>query len=45
MVSMVDIKKEKITEDKIILGQQKQLFGKIGGGDDEVESMLKSLGK
>ena len=38
---------EKLTEDKVNTGPQKQLagVGAVGGGDDDLDAMLKSLGQ
>ncbi len=45
---MVGTNKEKLTEDKVNTGPQKQLAGVGavgGGGDDDLDAMLKSLGQ
>ena len=42
---MVGAGKEKLTADKVNTGPQKQLVGADGGGDDDLDAMLKSLGQ
>ena len=43
---MVEAGKEKLTENKVSTGPEKQLVGAVGGeGEDDLDAMLKSLGQ